>query len=332
MIAILLLTTLWDHSFNCDIQFTYDSNIFAYSAEYIEDFMNKIRAYRFPFETYDDAFTDMNFDMKIRNKLVANHTTTFNCGFQVRHYAINHQKDFQRITAGLRQSFGSWAIKGAYRVTPGYLIRYYRDPTGMYNEYRACEVTYHAITSKITLPWFKYLEPALVYDYSIDDYAEVFDIYDAHGHTIGMQTNITLSKIFLAEFSYALKTSILDTVACIDPEDDELLPDGTYLQQTVGADLQISGIASLPLCMGIGYDYSFRNYRSDHPGDRMHFGRQDHQHRITLESKIKVRTGMLFTVGYAHALRRATSEIFPDINTIKNYDQNRLSAGLEFYY
>lgn len=332
MITILCCIAMWDYSYDCGIHFAYDSNIFSYSPEYIDEFMDRIRPYRFPFETYDDLFTTADMALLIRNRFIKERTTTLNIGVHVRHYAINQTKDFQRLVVGLRQSFGSWALKGSYRIIPEYVIRYYRDPANTYTDYIPCQVAYHRITGKITLPMIKSLSPAVTYSYSIDDYVESFDIYDAHAHTMGLQTETTLSRTLSLETSYNFKAALLDTSVNVPPENDDPIPDGAFYQQEIGNDLHIRGIASLPLAVTIGYCYAFRKYRSDQPDDRMHFGRQDHQHTISIQAEMKIRTGWFMGSEYSHGVRNATSEVFPEIAAIKNFSKNRVGAGFRFYY
>lgn len=332
MIAILYFIALWDYSYDCSINVTYDNNIFNYSQDYIDDFMDQIRPHRFPFETYDDLFTNVAMDILIRNKFLKERTTTLNLGVHLCQYAINEQKDFQRLTVGLRQSFGSWALKGSYRIIPRYLIRYYHDPRSTYMDYIPCNVRYHTLTGKITLPRMASFSPALMYHYSIDDYVEAFDIYDARAHAIGLQATIELSRTLQMDVGYDLKSSFLDTIAATGPLDDEEVPDGAYLQQTFEAGIELHGPIMLPLSIIIGYRYTFRNYRTDDPDDRMHFGRRDHQHGLSLNAELKVRSGIVLSAGFSHGLRNATSEVFPEIKTIKNFNQNRICAGLKFYY
>lgn len=330
--VIILFCALWDYSYNCTVTFTYDNNIFAYSQEYIDDFMNQVRPYRFPFETYDDLYTEPDIDFRIRNKLIGDYTTTFNIGLRVRHYTINQQKDFQRLVAGVRQSFGSWAIKGSYRIIPEYLIRYYRDPQGPSSSYIACEVAYHTITGKVSLPDVAMVRPEVLYQYSVDNYVQAFDMYDARAHAIGIRNTIALSKTFVAELSYDFKTSFLDTTIKGENSSNEPIPDGAYFQQKIAGDIYIEGVARLPLVVSLGYRYAFRNHRTDQSDDRMHFGRQDHLHTITFATDMKIRTGLLFSINYTHMVRNATSQIFPDINLIKDYIKDRISAGVMVYY
>ena len=149
MIAILLFT-FWDYSYNLDIGFSYDDNVYNYSQPYIDDFLNGVRAYRFPFETHDDLVTAMDFRLLVRNKFFGGRTTTFSLDLNTDNYLVNNQKNFQKYTFGLRQSFGEYAVKLSYGLLPNYLIRYYRNPQGTSTEYIGCEAAYHTVSGKVS--------------------------------------------------------------------------------------------------------------------------------------------------------------------------------------
>jgi len=212
MLLLLMTLAFWDHSYTTSVMFTYDDNVFGYSDEYIEDYIDLIRAYRFPFKTYDDLYTEPRLDVRFRKKVFDERTTTFNFGILVRHHAINQQKDFQRLIIGLRQSFGAWALKGSYRAIPNYLIRYYNDPAGQDTEYIACEVAYHTISGKLSLDVKKNIQADIVYSYSIDNYIEVFNLYDAHGHKVGLNIQSSMSRRLDMKTGYSFKMNNLNQV------------------------------------------------------------------------------------------------------------------------
>jgi hypothetical protein len=64
----------------------------------------------------------------------------------------------------------------------------------------------------------------------------------------------------------------------------------------------------------------------------MHFGRQDQTHRINAGTEFRILTGMLLGISYIRQWRKTTSDIFPDISGIKNYDKYKFSVGLSLYY
>ena len=111
MSLLILFISVWDYSYDVKVDFSYDNNIFSYSDEYIDDFLNQIRPYRFPFETYDDLISNAQMRFLLRNKFFSKKTTTFNLYIGINHYLVNHQKDYQKIGCGIRQSLGKYALK-----------------------------------------------------------------------------------------------------------------------------------------------------------------------------------------------------------------------------
>ena len=182
MIILIFLITVWDYSYNLASEFTYDNNIFSYSSEYIDDFMNRVRPYRFPFETHDDLISSGTLRLFLRNKFFGKRTTTFDLGITINHCLTNNQKDYLKLDFGLRQSFGKYALKLSYRIIPNYLIRYYRNPQGQVNEYIGCKVNYQTILGKLSYNPDKDLLFEFIYGRGWDNYISEFDIYDANSN------------------------------------------------------------------------------------------------------------------------------------------------------
>ena len=113
---VLLLITFWDYSYVLDVDFSYNDNVYAYSQAYIDDFLNQVRPYRFPFEAYDDLVTGVDFRLLVRNKFLGQRTTTLSLDLNSDNYLVNNQKNYQKYTFGLRQSFGKYAVKLSYGI------------------------------------------------------------------------------------------------------------------------------------------------------------------------------------------------------------------------
>lgn len=330
MTILLFCLSLWDYSYNVSAVTLYDNNIFSYSPERIQEFMDNAAPYKYPFETYDDLRTSLSISLRLRNKFIENRTTTFNLGVSVHHYLINQEKDFQSISAGLRQSFSSFAVKVEYTHIPDYLIRYYRNPEGSSTEYIGCAVQYRTLSGKVTLSQVLPFPVHLTYAHRWEDYVEEFDLYDARAHLIGLDADIRVTSIAVVELGYQFRTQQSDSAGSIVTIDE--VPDGSFYQHAASARLEILCKVLFPGVLAFGYDYAFRNHRSDDVQDIMHYGRQDHAQRIVIERSARVFTGMEFVMSYTKTWRDATSEIYPALSTIKDYDKYRLGAGLDFYF
>ncbi|MCK4453036.1 hypothetical protein KAU59_01650, partial [candidate division WOR-3 bacterium] len=259
MNIIILLIAVWDYSYNFATDATYDNNIFSYSSEYIDDFMNQVGPYRFPFETYDDLLTSGKLNLFLRNRFFGKRTTTFNIGIKINHYLINNQKDYQRINIGLRQSFGKIAAKVSYQIIPNYLIRYYRNPQGSSTDYIGCEAKYQTVSGKLSFNPKPTVLFYLQYKRRREDYIPEFDIYDANGHILSIDSEIKLNKRIVLLFGYVYRSFQTDSSAILTTP-DESVPDGSYYQHSVKGNLTFQFKFLLPTRLNLHYNYNFRNY------------------------------------------------------------------------
>ncbi|UCG29705.1 MAG: hypothetical protein JSV53_09400 [candidate division WOR-3 bacterium] len=328
---IFLLFSFWDYSYDLDVDFNYDNNVYAYSQEYIDDFINGVRQYRFPFETYDDLITSFDFTLLVRNKFIDKRTTTFSIDLNTDNYLLNRQKNYQRYTFGIRQSFGRYAVKLSYQVIPGYLIRYYRDPYDGSTDYIGCEVTYHTARGKISFMTLHDITLIAGYAHRWDNYIPEFNRYDASGHVVSFGLEKMLRKRIDFAFGYEFRNSYTDS-ADASTSGVDITPDGSFYQHTLSGNLSVQMVAVLPTTMKLSYNYSFRSYETSTGEDSLHFGRIDHRHRIMLGIYPRLITGLRLKLTLMRQWRRATSEVLSDINSIKDYTRYRAGAGFEFYY
>jgi len=275
--------------------------------------------------------TSVDFRLLIRNKFFSKRTTTFSFDLNTDNFLVNNQKNYQKYTLGLRQSFGRYAFKIWYQTIPGYLIRYYRNPQGPSTEYIGCQATYHTVSAKISFATIENIMLSAGYGHRWDDYIEEFNRYDASGHLLSFGIAKELRKHLNFEFEYAYRSSKNDS-ADVTTSTTELTPDGSFYQHSLSGDFTLQAVIVVPSTLQLSYSYGFRNYTAAFPEDSLHFGRQDHRHRITLSTYSRVLTGMQMKLFAMRQWRNATSEILPTIDEIKDYSKYKVGAGLEFYH
>ncbi len=330
MIAFLLFA-LWDHSYTIDIQAAYDDNVYTYSQSYIDDFLGSVRSYRFPFETYDDLVTSVDFALLVRNKLFFNRTTTFSLGINTDNYLVNNQKSHQRYSFGARQSLGDYAVKISYEWTPAYLIRYYRNPYGTSTEYIGCEVAYHGVAGKVSYTTAQGIELHAAYKHRWDDYIEEFSRYDARAHIVSLGIGKKIHQRVEFAFIYEYESSRADSASAATL-DTAFTPDGSYDEHSIRTDITLQTGVLGATAFACSYAYAYRQYLSETADDILHFGRLDNIHRVRLATRSRITTGVMFILSATRQWRSVTSEVFPDIAEIKDYTRYSAGAGLEFYY
>lgn len=330
MDIILLLFAFWDYSYVAESDISYNNNVFNYSSSYIAEFMDQIRPYRFPFETYDDLITSVKLHLRIRNKFFARRTTTLNIDVNLHHHLVNQSRDHQYVAGGIRQSFGAQALKLTYSLIPHYLIRYYRDPLNGTHDYIGCAVAYHTAELKFSWGLNPALDLALQYRRKWDDYIAEFNQYDARSHVAGIEMHLSPAQQLTLFSTYEFRSSTTDSAALATGVDD--IPDGAFVQNTIEGGCALAGTVIKPGEFKVAYRYTFRNYTSEDELDIMHFGRQDHNHRIELDAAFSLILGMQGICSYRRSWRIATSEIFPMVHDVKNYDTYEITGGLVFQY
>ena len=330
MIALLLFA-FWDHSYTIDIQTAYDDNVYTYSQSYIDDFLGSVRSYRFPFETYDDLVTSVDFALLVRNKFFLNRTTTFSLGINTDNYLVNNQKNHQRYSFGVRQSLGDYAIRLSYEWTPDYLIRYYRDPYGASTEYIGCEVAYHDVTGKVSYTTAQGITLHAAYGHRWDNYIDEFSRYDARAHIVSFGIEKKLHKRLDFAFIYDYKSSRADSGSTATL-DTAFTPDGSYDEHAIKTDITLQTGVLGATALSCSYAYAYRHYLSETADDILHFGRFDNIHRVRLSTRSRITTGVMFILSATRQWRTVSSEVLPDIDEIKGYARHIAGAGLEFYY
>lgn len=306
--------------YNCD--FAYDDNVYGYSDRDLNDFTDRIRSYRFPFETYDDFATRQDCELLLRTRTIARRTTTINLRAATTNYAVNRQKDHQTLNAGVRQSFGKIALKCDYLNIPRYLIKYYPDPAS--GEYKECAYTEHLLTLKTSfLPSEKtafHVRAAREWDNYLPD----FRVYDTQTWRFGVNLDLALNDLYEPAISYEF----------MDARSRGPLPDLSHRQHSGSIsnlfNLRFPRLAKLNL----GYKIDYRVYTTDLPPeqDTPHSGRTDFTHRFACAGRVPVLGFLDITGGYYYEFRRASSPNYPEIGVVKNYDKYLVSGGIYFHY
>ncbi len=331
MNLLILLIAVWDYSYRFTTDFIYDNNVFSYSDQYIDDFVNSVRPYRFPFETYDDLIVGSNLQLYLRNKFFDQKTTTFDIKVAPKYYVSNNQKNYLSLSFGLRQSFGKSALKLSFQTIPNYLIRYYKDPQVQNTEYIGCEVSYHSLAGKLSVKPKPSIRLELRYKRGWDDYISVFDLYDASYHSINLGSQIGINERLALWIGYGYKSLKNDSASIATGL--EPTPDGSYNQHILSSEIKLEVNTLVPTRIKLDYTYGFKNFVTEFTADSIHFGRQDHTHKLSTGADLKMFIGMYLRLSLLWQWRNATSGISPvDIDRIKDYTKYKIGAGLTFYH
>ena len=320
LIIFVFAGITYNLEYNCE--FAYDDNIYEYSVRDLDEFTNRIRSYRFPFETSDDLVTRQDCQLLLRTRTIANRTTTINLRAAASNHAINRQKDYQTYNAGIRQSFGKIALKCDYLHIPRYLIKYYPDP--MSAEYKECAFTEHLLTLKTSFLPSEIIALHVRAAREWDNYVPDFRVYDTQAWRIGADLDLAMNPWYEPAIGYEFKDALSR-----GPD-----PDLSFRRHSGSINnlfnLRFPRLAKLYL----DYKIDYRIYTTDLPPaeDTPHSGRTDFTHRFACAARIPVLGFLDITGGYCYEFRRASSPSYPEIGIVKNYDKYQLSGGIRFSY
>lgn len=322
MTLLFCIISAFDYSLLVEANLFYDDNIFAYAQKYLDEFMAQLHPERFPFETYDDLITNLDFGLLLRNRFIKNHFTTCNLKITSYSYLINQEKDYQIFSGGARQSFGKLAVKFEYLFIPSYLIRYYKDPLG--ESYIGCEFTEHLFLWKNVFAPNQLMFFSITLKKEIDDYIKNFDVYDSRAKRLEFEVNFALSKFFEPGIAYEFK----------DSKAKGPVPDISYHEHI----FNLSNLfrLKLPRLSKIVLDYQlkYRVFTTEVSPllDSPHSGRLDVGHLFKFGWEFPVFTALNFSLGYSYELRNSYSDVYTEIGEYRDYKKWMISSGLEFQY
>lgn len=322
MTLFLTLFAVLDYSLNARAMMSYDDNIFSYSRRYLDEFMAHTNPEQFPFETYDDLTTDISLELLLRNKSVKGRITTVNLALSTHGYYLNEEKDYAVYDIGVRQAFDRFAVKIDYLFMPGYLIRFYQEPTG--TDYAGCRFTEHLVTMKGTCRVKTGMTVAASFKREFDDYMEIFDVYDSESYRFELETVLRANSYIEPELSYEFK----------DSKAQGPVPDISYVQHQ--GRMIITMRTKVPRLSALTFDYliAYRLFTTDLGSliDSPHSGRTDLGNRIRLAGEVPLLTGLRLVLNYSCEYRNSFSDVYPEVGELKNYRKQTAGAGIEFKY
>lgn len=313
---------LVDYSLTVSNDIGYDDNVYEYSAQDLGDFVDRVRSYRFPFETYDDLATRFDCELLLRARPIPNRTTTLNLRLAAVNYAVNREKDNQTFHAGLRQSFGKFALKFDYLFIPRFLIKYYPDPAqGVYSP---CAFAEHLLSINGLFVLSDKLSARIRAGREWNNYVPVFLVYDVSAWRIGADLGLQVNRAYEPSFGYEFK----------DAPARGPVPDLSYRQHSGSISNRFNLRTPRLAKIDLDYRVDYRIYTTDLPPeqDTPHAGRTDITHHFRIAGQLPVLKFLDLTAAYGYEFRRASSPVYAEIGVIKNYDRYQVSGGIKFHY
>lgn len=323
MMPILLILAFLDQSVEMRTTFTYDNNLYRYSAVDLDTFLAGKMPDRFPIESADDLITAFFLNCWLRSRIFKPRTTTIRLHAAAYSHAVNHQKDYQTYGIDLRQSFGRWALMAIYRYQPSYLIRYYLPPAGG-TDYLACTYADHRtgllLSGRISRVFS--IQTSLLRE--CENYRPAFTAYNSRIWRFENSLTITAWAWLESNIRYEYQRC----------RDEEPAPDLSHDQHLFAISATFPARQLKISALEVEYCFAYRLYTTDLPPDQdtPHAGRVDLRHRWQIEARLPIYKHCDFIPRFLYELRRSSSDVYPEIRLKKNYDCFQVAGGWRFYY
>ena len=298
------------------------NNIYDYSQADLDTFLLGTRPDRFPIESADDLAISFMLNLWFRARILDRRTTTFRLHAETVNHAVNHPMDQQTFGAGLRQSFGRWAIMADYRYQPRVMIRYYPPPGG--GEYLACTYSRHHAGLTISAELSDAVSARVTGGREFETYRPEFAPYDSRiWRASGSLTLLCRKSIeTTAEYDFKYCRAAGPT------------PDLSHDQHTASIAVMVPFPLVRAATLRGEYRFAYRLYTTDLSPDQdtPHAGRTDIIQNWEAGARIPVFKHLDLEPVFSYEYRRSSSDVYHDIGVKKNYDAFQVACGLRFYY
>jgi hypothetical protein len=334
-------TLPWRAEWRAEVGAAYDSNIFRYSDDDVEDFLDGRRRERFPFEYMDDLRLEPSLDLSFVREQPGRRRTDLRLSADYRLAAVNTDKSFAKLGAGVSESEeGLGRASLEYYAIPRYYIRDLWDPDAD-GGYRSCEFSKYAVKlgGVTDFAHVVNLEGSAQYDRS--DYGPDFVEYDADAWTTGLTAIVRPFAGLRLDGAYAFRRSVArgyDEVGESRETSDD--SDASYQQDTYSLrsrwDLarlrRGAGRGLVPAVLVLGGRLDRRFYSTDRSpeDDPYHAGREDSYVTLWLRGAWRLTDATTLEGFYALRTRSAESTFNEEIGALKDYTAHRVGVRLIF--
>ena len=323
------------------LSFTYDNNVFKYSSDDIDKFVNNIEPYRYPIETYDDFITSIQIQGKIRSEIIENNSSTFNLKIKGNLFYQNREKNYESYTFSIWQKAGkNGHILLRYLLLPKFLIRHYADfdidTPFSYPYFTKCTFTKHDAKIEGGYTFFKTTDISFFFSHEINDYVKNFDEYDTKKNTFGISASRPFGAVFTPSFRYSYSKA--NAVAIDEPGERKETSDDSDIsndEDTFILSTDYDFTKSFPVLLQADVEYTRRIYTTDKPilVDPFHAGREDKKVLFRLQCSLIPTQRISFDIGYIFE----TKSIFSPYNVelieeVKNYTKSTFFSNIQISY
>jgi hypothetical protein len=339
---------------NLEWSSAYDDNIFLFSERDLHRWANGTLIVPNPNSTWDDWRNDLGITLTLpwKHPNMPDWETRVQGSAKAALYAVNHRKNYQRYSAGVRQAFGRefWA-ELSFAIVPSFYLREFRDIDLNQLPYlsRFAGCTYESRTYNLTLryqsPWRTYFYPEL--EFKTLYYNRYFTEFDAQWTTLGLTAEQLFSKggtrsVVSQSSQWLLRGSYRFTngdnvggggLTAASPDEDTEYGNGNFHENEFGLSASYRARSILRKQWEFSMDgkLRIRDYTTNKiiSADPFHAGRRDIRWDLVPELTVDIIRNLSVYANFTYQQRRTGSDVGYVVE-IKSFVHRVYTAGLEF--
>ena len=318
----------WRADWQFEFGAAYDSNIFRYSDEDVEDFLDGYRQDRYDLDYADDFRLEPSVDLFFVRSEPRRRETDLKLSADWRLATLNSEKSFARLAVRLKETRTRVAyVALRYSSIPSYHIRDLWDDDE--RAYRSCDFRKHSARIEFGSDRSLPVDLGAFAEYDYYGYDQDFVEYDSDAATLGLVAVVRPARGLRLDAGYALRVLEArgyDELGESRVESDD--SDVSYEQDeyTLRVRWEAGEFAGVPAILRLRGRMARRYYQASDPDDAYHAGREDTYWSLALESEHRLANGVTLAAFYEYRHRTAESDLVADIGSAKDYTAHR--AGL----
>ncbi len=323
----------WRFDWDGSLRMTYDSNIYRYADDDVDDFADGERYERYPHDTTDELRFDPAVNIAFVREAPGSRTTEVDAGAAFFLATSNGDKSFAKLSARYTETLERLArVSVSYAAIPAYHLKYVWDadaPSTAATDYRSCDFRKHSLRAELGTAGQLPVELTGWWRYDDYGYDQDFVEYDTWSNTFGACVTARPADGVRLDGQYAYRRSLsrgYDELGEDKRTSDD--SDASYDQDEfeLTARWDAGRVQGVPMVFKVRGKLIQRYYQTTNLSDEYHAGRDDTMWVAGARVELGITDSTSLVCAYEHRARRSESDIVPTIGDAKDYDADRFSV------
>ncbi|MBD3367239.1 MAG: hypothetical protein GF405_03555 [Candidatus Eisenbacteria bacterium] len=311
---------------------TYDSNVYRYSDEDREEYLDGLRVDRYPMDALDDLRLETDAEIELIREEPDERETSLRFSGRWRLYTVNGDKSFSMLSARLLETRPGLAyLRAEYSAIPSYRIRPLWDEDS--GEYRGCDYRKHGVSLELGSDRSLPVDVRASWGYDAYRYDPDFIEYDANASTYGLRLVIRPAAGLRIDLGYELRQSLArgtDEEGEVRSLSDD--SDATYDQDAWEGRVRwrAGRLEHGSLILTGRVRHARRYFLTSHEPDEdpYHRGREDRFWTVAAGADVPVGSGLTLEGFLEYRSRTSNSEVVESIGGVKDYTDYRAGMAI----